>query len=255
MIRQNMAQTRAIEKNEVDKTYDMMGLPYDPGDWQLKEFAGTIMHEAGIKPHSVWNTVRKNCWESSTNKYSATLRFHFRDLGCKKQLHQWLVKNKGKMHIDENGSTREGSYVTGRWTQTKLVIEQIVLNANFNCLKHHLGHEVVHHETPGAYKDDRLLCIRPKRSTYPIVQPAFDESVTEPSVTHDICTETPELKHRRVLKESRRLVPRGGRQQAQENRRPTASRRQQQTNQFRKHRVPLQKTIHPGTTGVEGTSP
>ena len=67
MIRQNMAQTRAIEKNEVEKTYDMMGLPSDPEDWQLKEFAGTIMHEAGIKPHSVWNIARKSYWESSKN--------------------------------------------------------------------------------------------------------------------------------------------------------------------------------------------
>ena len=35
--------------------------------------------------------------------------------------------------------------------------------------------------------------IRSKRTNYPIVQLAFDESVTEPSVTHYICTETPEL--------------------------------------------------------------
>ena len=98
------------------------------------------------------------------------------------------------MYTDENGSTREGSYVTGRWTQTKLVTEQgVVLNANFNCLKHHLGHEVVHHEIFGAYKDDRPLCIISKRTNNPIVQLAFDESVTEPSVTHYICTETPEL--------------------------------------------------------------
>ena len=214
MIRQNMAQTRAIEKNEVDKTYDMMGLPNDPEDWQLKEFAGTIMQEAGIKPHSVWNIVRKNYWESNKNKYSATPRFHFRDLGCKKQLRQWFVKNKGQTYIDEHGSTREGCYVTGRWTQTKPVIEQgITLNANFNCLKYHLGREVSHHETLGAYKDDRLLCVRPKRTNYPIVQLAFDESVTEPSVTHYVhLHRNPRTQLRRVLKENRRLVSRGGRQ-------------------------------------------
>ena len=196
MIKQNMAQTRAIEKNEVDETYDMMGLPSDPGDWQLKEFAGTIMQEAGVKPHSVWNTVRKNDWGSNKNKWSATLRFHFRDLGCKKQLRQWFVKNRGKMYADESGSTWEGSYVTGRWTQTKLVIEQgIAVNANFNCLKHHLGHDVVHRETLGAYKDDRLLCTRSKRTNYPIAQLAFDENVTEPSVTMYICTESPEFNY------------------------------------------------------------
>ena len=90
-----------------------MGLPSDPEDWQLKEFAGTTMQEAGIKPHPVWNIARKNYWESNRNKYSATLRFHFRDLGCKKQLRQWFVREKGKMYADENGATWEGSYVTG----------------------------------------------------------------------------------------------------------------------------------------------
>ena len=122
----------------------MMGLPSGPEDWQLKELAGTIVHEAGIKPHSVWNIARKNYWESSKNKYSATLGFHFRGLGCKKQLRQRFVTNKGKVYNDENGSTREGCYVTGRWTQTKLVTEQGIV---LNCLKHHLGHEPVHHET------------------------------------------------------------------------------------------------------------
>ena len=92
MIRQNMAQTRATGENEVDKTYDMMGFPSDPEDWQFKEFAGTITQEAGIKPHAVWNIARKSFWESSESKYSVTLRFHSRDLGCKKQLHQWFVK-------------------------------------------------------------------------------------------------------------------------------------------------------------------
>ena len=60
-------------------------------------------------------------------------------------------------------------------------------------MKHHLGHELVHRETLGAYKDDRLLFIRSKRTNYPIIQLAFDESVTEPSVTMYICTDTPEL--------------------------------------------------------------
>ena len=136
-------------------------------------------------------------------------------------------ESRGKMYADESGSSWEGSYATGRWTQTKLVIEQgIVLNANFNCLKHHLGHDVVHHETLGAYKDDRLLCIRPKRTNYPIVQLAFGESVTEPSVTMYICTEPPEFNYegyskkiedRRQEEEDSRLRKIDDRQQVEDN--------------------------------------
>ena len=194
MIKQVTAQARAIEKQEIDKTYDMMGFPSDPEDWQIKEFAGKIMHAAGIKPHAVWNMVRKNYWEHSKHRYQATLRFHFRDVGCKKIIHKWFVQNKGKTYEDENGNKWDQFYVTGRWTQTRLVIEQgIILNANFNCLKSHLGVDLVHHDTLGAYKDDRLMCIRSKRTNYPIVQLAFDESVSEPSVTMYICTNTPEI--------------------------------------------------------------
>ena len=47
---QSMAQTRAIEKNETDKTYDMMGLSNDPEDWQLKEFAGISCKKLASSP-------------------------------------------------------------------------------------------------------------------------------------------------------------------------------------------------------------
>ena len=117
MIRQNMAQTRAIDKNEADKTYDMMGLPSDPEDWQPKEFAGTIMQEAGIKPHSVWNIVRKNYWDSNKNKYSATLRFHFRGLACKKQLRQWFVK-KQRHDVQRRARVNEGRMLCHRKMDT-----------------------------------------------------------------------------------------------------------------------------------------
>ena len=143
----------------------MMGFPSEQEDWQIKQFAGTIMHAAGIKPHTVWNMVRKNYWEYSKHRYQATLRFHFRDVGSKKQIHNWFIRNKGKTYTDENENAWDQYFITGRWTLTKLAIEQgIILNANFNCFKSHLGVELVHHETHGAYIDDRLLSIKSKRT-------------------------------------------------------------------------------------------
>jgi hypothetical protein len=174
MSRHTIAITRQKEKEQADKTYEVLGFPSDTTPSNINTQLDIIFEQSNIPKHAIMDIQKRD--NPKTGK--STMVIHFRDVGSKKKIHTYFQTK----HWTQTNTS--GWQISGRWTLTRTALEQqIILNSIWNFIKETLGEAAVHSDTTGYYKDERIQAIRSKKTDWPMVQLSFEEVSTDPTVT------------------------------------------------------------------------
>ena len=146
----------------------------------IQYFTYWILAEANIQKHCVANMSRTGYYKTEKTNVNVT----FRDLGTKKKINAWFLRNRGITYFSCFGHSVDSHFIRGKRPVLNIAQEMnTMLGSIWKCMKWHLGTEAMHDQQIGAYKDERVQAIRSNATNWPIVQLIFDEQLADARIT------------------------------------------------------------------------
>ena len=111
-IMQTAALARKAEKETIDKTYEFQGYPVNGDTTSLQDFTYWILPKANFQKHCVANMTRTDNYKTEKTNMTVT----FRDLGTKKMINAWFLRNRSIMYTSSLGHYFQSHYIRGKWS-------------------------------------------------------------------------------------------------------------------------------------------
>ena len=138
---QTAALARKAEKETIDKTYEFQGYPMNEDTTSLQELTCWILSKAHIQKHCVANMSRTDNYKTEKTNMIVT----FRDLGTKRKINAWFLKNRGITYLNSFGHSFDSHFIRGKWSVPNIAEEMnVMLGSIWKCMEWHLGTEAMH---------------------------------------------------------------------------------------------------------------